>query len=132
MMELYYAEDDPDIAESVKEYLERRGIRVSIYDRVAKLREALENQLPAIVLLDWNMPDGRGRLCGWIRERWSDLPVIFLTVRGDSDDIVAGLEQGGDDYVVKPFELEVLYSRIQALLRRTGSGCGTNSISQPA
>lgn len=69
MMELYYAEDDPDIAESVKEYLERRGIRVSIYDRVAKLREALENQLPAIVLLDWNMPDGRGdRLCGWIRE----------------------------------------------------------------
>lgn len=123
MMELYYAEDDPDIAESVKEYLERRGIRVSIYDRMAKLREALENQLPAIVLLDWNMPDGRGdRLCGWIRERWSDLPVIFLTVRGDTDDIVAGLEQGGDDYVVKPFELEVLYSRIQALLRRTGSG----------
>lgn len=123
MMELYYAEDDPDIAESVKEYLERRGIRVSIYDRVAKLREALENQLPAIVLLDWNMPDGRGdRLCGWIRERWSDLPVIFLTVRGDTDDIVAGLEQGGDDYVVKPFELEVLYSRMQALLRRTGSG----------
>ena len=49
------------------------------------------------------------------------MPVIFLTVRGDSADIVAGFKSGADDYVVKPFELEVLYSRLLAVLRRTGS-----------
>ena len=59
-------------------------------------------------------------LCRWIRTRWKELPVIFLTVRGDSRDMVAGFQNGADDYVVKPFDLEVLYSRIQALLRRMG------------
>lgn len=77
--------------------------------------------VPTLVLLDWNMPDGRGdSMCQWIRSRWSALPIIFLTVRGDAHDMVQGFRHGADDYVVKPFELEVLYSRILALLRRTG------------
>lgn len=81
--------------------------------------------MPAIVLVDWNMPDGRGdMLCSWIRSRWRELPVIFLTVRGDSNDIVSGFRKGADDYVVKPFELEILYSRICALLRRAGNVSG--------
>ena len=66
-------------------------------------------------------------LCRWIREQWPALPLMFLTGRGESRDIVGGFENGADDYVVKPFELEVLYSRIQALLRRAGqtaSGTG--------
>ena len=68
------------------------------------------------------MPDGRGdSLCQWIRGRWKELPIIFLTVRDDSHDIVSGFQNGADDYVVKPFELSVLYSRIQAVLRRTGN-----------
>ncbi len=72
-------------------------------------------------MLDWNMPDGEGdRLCRWIRDRLKDLPIIFLTVREDSHDIVSAFSDGADDYVVKPFELEVLYSRILALLRRAG------------
>lgn len=57
-------------------------------------------------------------LCLWIRERVVDLPIIILTVRGDSQDVVAGFQSGADDYVVKPFELTVLYSRMLALLRR--------------
>lgn len=60
-------------------------------------------------------------MCQWIRSNWKELPVIFLTVRSDSIDIVSGFRSGADDYVVKPFELEVLYSRIMALLRRTGN-----------
>ena len=73
------------------------------------------------MLLDWNMPDGNGRgLCQWIRANWKELPVIFLTVRGDSRDIVSGFQEGADDYVVKPFELDVLHQRMLALLRRTG------------
>ena len=78
--------------------------------------------MPTIILLDWNMPDGRGdSLCQWIRGRWRELLIIFLTVRDDSRDIVSGFQNGADDYVVKPFELNVLYSRIQAVLRRTGN-----------
>lgn len=121
MIELYYIEDDENIAQVVKEYFEQHGYRVSINATIADAREALKNHIPSIVLVDWNMPDGRGdMLCRWIRSNWKDLPIIFLTVRGDSHDIVSGFQEGADDYVVKPFELEVLYSRILALLRRTG------------
>lgn len=122
MIELYYAEDDAHIAGIVKEYLEQKNIRVTICDTFAAVRQALKVRVPTIVLLDWNMPDGHGDdLCRWIRSTWKELPVIFLTVRGDSRDIVTGFQSGADDYVVKPFALEVLYSRIQALLRRTGN-----------
>lgn len=122
MIDLYCVEDDPDIALTVKEYLERKDFRVTVYGTLAEAKAALIAHVPALVLLDWNMPDGRGdSLCRFIRGRWKDLPVIFLTVRGDSRDIVSGFQEGADDYVVKPFSLEVLYSRIQALFRRTGS-----------
>lgn len=122
MIELYYAEDDSYIADIVKEYLEHKHFKVTICSTLAQVRQALKIHVPAIILLDWNMPDGHGdSLCQWIRSRFQDLPIIFLTVRGDSHDIVSGFENGADDYVVKPFELEVLYSRIQALLRRSGN-----------
>lgn len=122
MIELYYAEDDSNIAGIVKEYLEQKNFKVTICDTFAGIRQALNMHVPAVVLLDWNMPDGHGdSLCRWIRGKWKELPVIFLTVRGDSWDIVSGFQNGADDYVVKPFELEVLYSRILALLRRSGN-----------
>ena len=73
-----------------------------------------------LLILDWNMPDGAGdELCGWARERWPGLPIILLTVRNSTQEVVAGFRNGADDYVTKPFELDVLYSRIQALLRRS-------------
>lgn len=122
MTHIYYIEDDPDIAAAVKEYLERKGFRVTLCATLAQARQALEDHLPTLVLLDWNMPDGHGdRLCRWIRDRWRELPIIFLTVRSDASDIVSGFRDGADDYVVKPFQLEVLHSRILALLRRTGN-----------
>lgn len=122
MTEIYYAEDDSAIAGMVAGYMGQKDIKVSAYSTLAALRQALDRHLPAVVLLDWNMPDGRGDgLCRWIRRKWKELPIIFLTVRGDSADIVSGFESGADDYVVKPFALEVLYSRVQALLRRSGN-----------
>lgn len=122
MIDLYYIEDDPNIASTVKEYLEQKRFRVTVCETLAQARQALKERVPAVVLLDWNMPDGRGdSLCQWIRSNWRELPVIFLTVRGDCADVVSGFRNGADDYVVKPFELEVLYSRIQALLRRAGN-----------
>ena len=122
MIEIYYAEDDEIIAKSVKEYLEHQNCSVAVFKSIADIRKALISHLPTIVLLDWNMPDGQGNeLCHWIRERWNNLPVIYLTVRGDSCDIVSGFQNGADDYVVKPFDFAVLHSRILALLRRSKS-----------
>lgn len=122
MADIYYIEDDSHIAGAVKEYLGKKGFRVTICGTLAEAEKALSVYVPALVLLDWNMPDGRGdSLCRWIRSRWKELPVIFLTVRGDCGDVVSGFQNGADDYVVKPFELEVLYSRILALLRRAGN-----------
>lgn len=120
MTPIYYIEDDETIAQLVKEYLVQRGYGVSIFPTISRAKEALTTKLPALLLIDWNMPDGNGSVfCQWIRSRWRELPVIFLTVRSDAKDIVSGFQNGADDYVVKPFALEVLHSRIQALLRRT-------------
>lgn len=121
MIDVYYVEDDENIAQAVKEYLERQDCKVMIFRAIADVRRALRNHIPTIILVDWNMPDGQGdELCQWIRFRWNNLPIIFLTVRGDSHDIVSGFQSGVDDYVVKPFELNVLHSRILAVLRRVG------------
>ena len=122
MVEIYYVEDDPDIAQNVKTYLEIRQMEVAVFDRIADMKKALLQKRPALLLVDRNMPDGNGdELCRWIRRLWGNqLPVLYLTVRGETADIVQGFQDGADDYVVKPFELEVLYSRILALLRRSG------------
>lgn len=122
MKEIYYVEDDDNIASMVKEYLEQHAYKVSVFSTIADARKAFHSHLPAAALVDWNLPDGEGDyLCKWIRSRWQELPLIFLTVRGDARDIVSGFQCGADDYVVKPFELEVLYSRLGAVLRRSGS-----------
>lgn len=137
MIDIYYVEDDENISFTVKEFLERHGYKVSIFLTIADAKKALKRLCPTIVLIDWNMPDGNGNmLCQWIRYNWRELPVIFITVRGDSGDIVSGFQNGADDYVVKPFELEVLYSRILALLRRSGDvskqylSCSSISLDQ--
>lgn len=122
MIDIYYVEDDKAIAETVRDYLKLQNFHTSVFSTIADARQALKHHVPAVVLVDWNMPDGHGdTLCRWIRSHWKELPVIFLTVRDDSRDIVSGFQNGADDYVVKPFELEVLHSRIQALLRRAGN-----------
>lgn len=135
MMEIYYIEDDENIAMAVKEYLRQKGYTVSSFGTLGRGKEALEHHIPSLVLIDWNMPDGEGNgFCRWIRSKWKELPVIFLTVRDDTRDILSGFAYGADDYVTKPFELEVLYSRIQALLRRAGNvqsrylSCGSISM----
>ncbi|MBO5158834.1 MAG: response regulator transcription factor [Lachnospiraceae bacterium] len=122
MATVYYVEDDLDIAENVKTYLQIRQMEVSLFYSIADAKQALLKKHPDLLLVDRNMPDGNGdELCKWIRRLWGNqLPILYLTVRGETADIVQGFQDGADDYVVKPFELEVLYSRILALLRRSG------------
>ena len=125
MIEVYYIEDDKNIAQVVKDYLNQNNCNVKVFPTIASARQALLTHIPSIVLVDWNMPDGNGNtLCQWIRSKWKEIPIIFLTVRSDTQDVVLGFQNGADDYVVKPFELEVLHSRICALLRRAGDVSG--------
>lgn len=120
MKKLYYAEDDITIARSVQEYLHQQDYSTEIFPTIGQTKQALEKNVPDLLLVDWNMPDGSGdELCRWGRNRWEKLPILFLTVRGDARDVVSGFENGADDYVTKPFDLEILASRIRALLRRS-------------
>lgn len=120
MKKLYYAEDDITIARSVQEYLYQKDYITEIFPTIGQVKKALEEKIPDLLLVDWNMPDGSGdELCRWVRRRWQSLPILFLTVRGDARDVVSGFENGADDYVTKPFDLEILASRIRALLRRS-------------
>lgn len=92
MATVYYVEDDRDIAENVKAYLEIRKMEVSLFYNIADAKQALLRKRPALLLVDWNMPDGNGdELCKWIRRLWGNqLPILYLTVRGETADIVQG------------------------------------------
>ena len=131
MIDIYYVEDDENIARIVKEYLEQRSCRVSVFHTIAAAQKAFEGHVPAAALVDWNMPDGRGdSLCRWIRSRWKELPLLFLTVRGDSRDIVSGFENGADDYVVKPFHMGELLARIRVAIRKSEQNGGGNELGE--
>ena len=119
-LEIFYIEDDVSIAQAVKEYVEQLNYKVTVFPMIEEAKKTMLKFTPAIVLIDWNMPDGQGDdLCRWIRSKWEDLPIIFLTARSDNHYVVSGFQNGADDYVVKPFSLEVLNSRILAILRRS-------------
>ena len=114
------ADDDKNICELLRLYLEKEGYTVVIANdgEEAVTRFALES--PDIVLLDVMMPKLDGwQVCREMRKR-SDCPIIMITAKGETFDKVLGLELGSDDYVVKPFDTKEIIARIKAVLRRTG------------
>ena len=115
-----FVEDDDVIREATQLTLERDGFAVTaVPDGIAGL-EAFRAHRPDIALLDVMVPGMDGvSLCRRIRDE-STVPVIMLSARADSIDVVLGLEAGADDYVTKPFDGSVLVARIRAVLRRFG------------
>jgi two-component system response regulator RegX3 len=108
-------EDDDTIAAPLVRGLEREGFEV---DHVATGAQATEAPTPDVMLLDIRLPDIDGyEVCRRMRAV-SDVPIVFLTARGDEIDRVVGLELGADDYVVKPFGFRELLARIRAVTRR--------------
>jgi DNA-binding response OmpR family regulator len=113
-------DDEPIVREVVCSYLAREGYRTLEAGDGPRARELLEQETPALVVLDLMLPGTDGlELCRWIRGR-SDLPVIMLTARGEEADRIVGLELGADDYVTKPFSPRELVARVRTVLRRAG------------
>jgi DNA-binding response OmpR family regulator len=111
-------EDDSNIAELIRLYLEKDGFAVSIAENGAIGIAEFERFTPDLILLDIMMPVMDGwAVCREIRTS-SNVPIIMLTAKGDMLDKVAGLEMGADDYVVKPFEVGELMARVHAVMRR--------------
>jgi len=119
-MKILIIDDDRVLADVVAFTLRREGFEViQAYDGMAGLVRWADEQ-PELVVLDVNMPKMDGfEVCRRIRAQ-SDTPILLLTVRGEEDDIVAGLEIGADDYIVKPFSPRQLVARAKAILRRAG------------
>jgi DNA-binding response OmpR family regulator len=119
-------EDEPNLAEVVSLYLHRAGYQVQVISDGEQALQALEQQLPDLLILDIMLPGIDGlSITRWLRDH-SDTPIIMLTARRTEADRIAGLEMGADDYVVKPFSPQELVSRVRAVLRRThGASAGS-------
>jgi two-component system alkaline phosphatase synthesis response regulator PhoP len=128
---IYCVEGDIDIRELIVYTLESAGYRAEGIGDGAALREAMERNLPELILMDIMLPGEDGvSLLQWIRTRneTAGIPVIMLTARGSEFDKVRSLDLGADDYVTKPFGMMELLSRIRAVLRRSGRGVRTTVL----
>ncbi|MFD8669245.1 two-component system response regulator CseB [Streptomyces microflavus] len=125
-----FVEDDDVIREATQLALERVGFTVTAMPDGLSGLEAFRADRPDIALLDVMVPGLDGvSLCRRIRDE-STVPVIMLSARADSIDVVLGLEAGADDYVTKPFDGAVLVARIRAVLRRFGHAAGPEGTGQ--
>lgn len=117
MIQILLIEDDTTIAAGLAYSLEQEGWRVVCKSTLTEGRKTLETGTYQLLLLDVGLPDGSGfDLCAAAKSR--NIPVIFATARGDEGSVVLGLDLGADDYIVKPFRLREVASRIRAVLRR--------------
>lgn len=119
MNKVLLVEDDLSLIDGLEFSLQKNGFYVNIARTVKEALETFKNNNYDLVILDLTLPDGTGfEICKKIRQS-SSVPIIFLTASDEEVNIVMGLDIGGDDYITKPFKLNELISRINALLRRT-------------
>ena len=119
-MKLLLVEDDLDLGNGVRLALQDQRFDVTWVRRIAEARPLLDQGACDLLVLDLGLPDGDGlSLLARVRRERKDLPILILTARDGLDDRLRGLDGGADDYVVKPFALAELLSRIRALRRRS-------------
>ena len=120
-MKILLVEDDFALAMGTEFALQAEGYEVLKAKNVAEARMVMEASLPDLLLLDVMLPDGDGMdFCSILRTK-TQAPVIFLTARDESESVIKGFRSGGDDYITKPYDLNVLKARIEAQLRRNSS-----------
>lgn len=117
-LRILVVDDDPGISEMVAILLESEGYQATVCANGAHVLPLFRAEHPDLVLLDVMLPGLDGvSVCRQLREE-SDVPIIMMSAKTDSVDVIAGLEAGADDYVTKPFENSVLLARVKARLRR--------------
>lgn len=120
-------DDDQDLAEMLSIVLNGAGMEVDLVNRGDQVMDLFHSHTPDLVLLDVMLPGIDGvEVCKIIREH-SMVPIVMLTAKGDTQDVVLGLEAGADDYMIKPFKPQELVARINTRLRRS-TKVGTLSI----
>lgn len=133
-------DDEDDLREAIVEYLGMNGFEATGYSRPAAFRAAIASQPVDLVVLDIAMPGEDGlSLARWLRANHT-VGIIFATAAGTSIDRIVGLELGGDDYLVKPYELRELLARARSVIRRmperaalpTGTDDAKSSKGSPA
>ncbi|PQB05052.1 response regulator transcription factor [Aureitalea marina] len=123
------AEDEPALGQIVKESLETRDFRVTLCPDGALAKDAYEQELPDILVLDVMMPKKDGfTLAREIRQQDRDTPILFLTAKSQTADVVEGFTLGGNDYLKKPFSMEELIVRVENLLDRKKSDAKLEQI----
>jgi DNA-binding response OmpR family regulator len=116
---VFYVEDEVFLARIVKESLESRGFEVIMESDGGKAINAFKQAKPDICVLDVMLPNKDGfTVADEIRDLDENIPIIFLTAKTQTEDVVKGFTLGGNDYVRKPFSMEELIARLQNLLRR--------------
>lgn len=119
MYKIFIVEDDRGIAEEIKKLSEAWQLEARICDDFANVTKEFVEFAPHIVLLDISLPFFNGFYwCGEIRKA-SNVPIIFISSASDNMNVVMAMNMGGDDFISKPFEINVLIAKIQALLRRS-------------
>ena len=124
-------EDEPPLVEVIKYNFESAGFRTTVASDGNEALFQAEELLPELIILDWMLPERSGiEVCRELRKRKSTkaTPIIMLTARSEEIDKVKGLENGADDYIVKPFSPKELIARSRALLRRTKPGFVENKL----
>lgn len=118
MKRIFLIEDDPKIANLLKDYLEKYEYEVSIAQAFDKITDEFGELDPHLVLLDINLPRYDGFY--WCRKlrSISNCPIIFLSARDSGMDQVMAMENGGDDYITKPFDFDVVQAKIKSIIRR--------------
>jgi DNA-binding response OmpR family regulator len=122
---LLVVEDEARIAEIVRLALQRAGFIVDAVSLCTDARQAFLRAVYDAAILDLGLPDGDGlKLLDEVRSRGDSIPILVLTARDAVEDRVRGLDNGADDYLVKPFAMTELIARTKALLRRPGGALG--------
>lgn len=130
MYKILIIEDDQVIADEIRKHLEKWGYTVEAVTDFSNVMSHFSSFSPHLVLMDIGLPFYNGYYwCGQIRQQ-SAIPIVFLSSAADNMNVVMAINMGGDDFLPKPFDLEVLAAKIQAVLRRTYALSGMSMLSE--
>ena len=133
MAQIFIVDDDARVSEAARHQLTAAGHQCTVIGNGKQAIESLSNAEPDLVILDVMLPGTSGfEVCRTLRRKANTykVPVIFVSAMGGEEEIMHGLAQGADDYLVKPLDLRVLMQRVDALLRAHGKGTDVDSMTK--